>query len=240
MNVQAGVWTPIGVFQTAVNPGASGGSGGPPGSIELAIPWSAFGCTGCPAACSCPAFGPGQDYRFTTVVARGNTTLDYAPDGAIEDVFSEAVAGTTSTTPNSCPGFGIGTTTCEIADGSCDAFVPGAGPAVPGGRTAGLSVTKNAAPSITLMWGPSCSTADTDYSVYEGDLGNWYSHFEVPGLCTTAGATSATFDTGAGNHYYLIVPSDGSTEGSYGEDTTPAERPASAAPCRTQSLGTCP
>ena len=38
-------------------------------------------------------------------------------------------------------------------------------------------------------------------------------------------------------------PSDGVTEGSYGEATTPpapSERPASTAPCRAQSLGTCP
>jgi hypothetical protein len=208
--------------------------------VEVAIPWSAFGCTGCPDACSCPGFGPGQDYRFTTLVARGTSTLDYSPDGAIEDTFSEAVAGTTTTTTNSCPGFGIGNTSCEIADASSDAFVPGAGPAVPGGRSSGLQITKNAAPSITLSWAPSCSAADTDYSVYEGDLGSWYSHFEVVGLCSTAGATSATFDAGSGDHYYLVVPNDGATEGSYGEDSATDERPASSAPCQTQSLGTCP
>ncbi len=227
-------------FDPAVNPGASGGSGGPPGGIELAIPWSAFGCTGCPTACSCPGFGPGQDFSFTMLVARGSNTLDYTPDGAIEDVMSEAVAGTYTTSNDSCAGFGTGNTDCEIADGSMDAFIPPAGVILAGGQSNGLVVTKNVAPSITLNWNPSCLTADNDYGVYEGDIGNWTSHFEVPSLCSTAGATSATFNTGTGNHYYLVVPSNGSAEGSYGEDSSNNERPASTSPCLTQSIGTCP
>jgi hypothetical protein len=227
-------------FDPAVNPGASGGSGGPPGGIEMAVPWSAFGCTGCPGNCSCPDFGPGQDFRFTMIIARGSATLDYTPDGAIEDVLSEAVAGTYTTSSNSCPGFGIGNTDCEIADGSMDAYIPPTTAAVPGGECRGLQMTKNQAPSVTLNWDPSCSSADNDYGVYEGLIGTWYSHFEVPAFCSTGGATNATFNTSAGNHYYLIVPSDGSTEGSYGLDSTPIERPASTTPCLPQSLGTCP
>ena len=191
-----GVWTGIAVFLPAVNPGASGGSGGPPGSMEVAIPWSSFGCTGCPQACVCPDFGPGQDFKFSIVIARGIGDLDYAPDGAIEDVMSESVAGTSTTTPDSCPGFGIGTTGCEIADGSVDSFTPLA-PPVPGGRISQLFVNKSAAGSINLAWSPSCSSADTDYEVYEGVLGNFNSHIPVPGLCTTAGVTTATFDPGA-------------------------------------------
>ena len=227
-------------FDPAVNPGASGGSGGPPGGIELAVPWSAFGCTGCPAACVCPGFGPGQDFSFTMLVARGTNTLDYTPDGAIEDVMSEVAAGTYTTSTSSCAGFGTGNTDCEIADGSTDAFIPPAGAAVPGGQSNGLAITKNAPPSITLTWNPSCSAADTSSSVYAGDLGLWYSHFEVPTLCDMPGATSATFNYGAGDHYYLVVPADGSTEGSYGTDSSVAERPASTTPCLTQSIGTCP
>jgi hypothetical protein len=85
-------------FPPAVNPGASGGSGGPPGSIEVAIPWSAFaGCTGCT-----PGFAPGVDFRFTMTVLRGTLSLDFTPDGAIEDVLTETVAGVTSLTPDSC------------------------------------------------------------------------------------------------------------------------------------------
>jgi len=234
-----GAWTQVAAFDPAVNPGASGGSGGPPGSVEVAIPWSAFGCTGCPAACSCPGFGPGQDFTFTMIVARGNLTLDYTPDGAIEDVMSEDVAGTTTTTTNDCFGFGLGNTLCEIADGSTDAFVPPV-PSIPGGRAGTLLMSLNADPSVTLTWGASCSSADTDYEVYEGVLGNWYSHVPVTWLCSTAGALSATFDASAGDRYYIVVPTDGATEGSYGVDGTSAERPVSGSSCAPQSLGTCP
>ena len=239
MKAVGGTWTPQAVFMPAVNPGASGGSGGPPGSIEIAIPWTAFGCTGCPGACVCPDLGPGVDFQFTILVARGTLTLDYAPDGAIEDLMSEPVGGSTTTSPNDCAGFGIGNTFCELSDGSIDSFAPTVA-AVAGGRTSGLTMDRGAGASVTLMWGPSCSSADTDYEVYEGELGSWYSHSPVTGLCTTGGATRATFDAATGTRYYLIVPTNLSTEGSYGEDSSGSERPAGTTPCRAQSLGTCP
>jgi hypothetical protein len=229
-------------FPPAVNPGQSGGSGGPPGSVEVAIPWSAFGCTGCPDDCSCPGFGPGQDFRFTMTVARGTLTLDFTPDGAHEDVLSEAVAQTTTTTTDSCAGFGIGNTACEIADASTDAFLPKIflpHELVPGGAISGLMVGKDVG-SIVLEWVESCSAADNDYGIYEGAAGDWASHLPIPGLCTTGGLTTATFTPGTGDHYYLVVPTDGNTEGSYGWDYTGAERPPSAAPCSPQSLGNCP
>ncbi len=110
--------------------------------------------------------------------------------------------------------------------------------AASGGRLFGLTVTKNVLPSITLDWAPSCSAADTDYEVYEGDIGFWYSH--LPVVCTTGGATTATFNAGPDDQYYLVVPRDADNEGSYGLDSTPAERPASANQCFTQSVGNCP
>jgi hypothetical protein len=236
-----GVWTEAHVVYPAVNPGFSGGSGGPPGSVEAAFPWSAFGCTGCPDACECPGFGPDSEFRFTMLIARGNFTLDYEPDGPVEDVLSETVAGVATTSTNSCPGFGIGNTACEIADGSTDAFVPPVEAAdVPGGRSEELQLVSAAGSSITLNWNPSCSTADTDYEVYEGELGNWYSHVPVSGLCTTSGAMTATFEPARGDRYYLIVPTDGATEGSYGVDSAGVERPTSTAACRQQVLGNCP
>ena len=229
-------------FPPAVNPGASGGSGGPPGSIEVAIPWSAFGCTGCPTACSCPGFGPGQPFRFTMIVARGTLTLDFSPDGAHEDVMSEPVSGTTSTTTDSCPGFGIGNTACEIADQTADAFIPQVTlphELVPGGTVNGLTLSKAVGSSINLDWFPSCSVDDIDYGVYEGNIGIWTDHQPVTGLCMAGGLT-ATFAPGTGSHYYLIVPTNGPVEGSYGQDSMSVQRPASTAPCTVQVLGSCP
>jgi hypothetical protein len=85
-------------------------------------------------------------------------------------------------------------------------------------------------PSITLTWPPSCSNADTDYEVYEGEIGAWYSHVSPASgaVCSTGGATGATFDAGAGNRYYLVVPRDALIEGSYGQDGDGLERPVSA------------
>jgi len=232
-------------FVAAVNPGASGGSGGPPGSVEVAIPWEAFGCTGCPGACDCPGFGPGVPFRFAMGISRGTTSLDFTPSGAHEDVMSEAVASTTTTSLDSCGGFGIVNTDCELADGSSDSFIPRTPiltheiPA--GGRNCGLRVAKNGGASVTLGWAGSCSAADTDFGVYEGTIGgNFTSHIPVPGMCSTLGAKTATFNASAGDRYFLVVPSDGSTEGSYGGDDITGERPVSATPCAAQILGECP
>ena len=135
-------------------------------------------------------------------------------------------------------------TDCELADGSTDAFVPRTPvltheiPA--GGRNCGLRVNKNVGGTLTLDWAGSCSAADTDFGVYEGVLGNFTSHVPVPGMCSTAGLKTATFNCPANDSYYLVVPSDGSTEGSYGGDSLTGERPVSGTPCAAQILGTCP
>lgn len=221
-------------YPPAVNPGASGGSGGPPGSVEVAIPWSTF-----PPG----TLGPGEPFRYTIVVVRGELTLDFRPNGEHEDLMSEPVAQTTSTTTTSCPGMGLTTTLCELADGSSDSLILRT-PALPheiqpGGRIAGLTVTKATAPMITLDWGASCSSADTSFAVYEGTIGGTFTS-HAPVLCDTGGAQTATFTPGAGSTYYLIVPHDGSSEGSYGARTpAPMERPPSASACFPQVLGDC-
>ncbi len=225
-------------FLTSVFPGEDGGSGGPPGSVEVAIPWSAFGDSG---------FGPGVPFRFSMMVSRGQFALNYVPSGAIEDVLTEPVAQTTSTTNDSCPGYGIGNTACEVADGSTDSFVL-ASTTLPfetssGGSVNQLNVTKGATPSVTMGWQPSCSSADTAYGVYEGTIAalitGGYDHTLVPGQCTNA-TTSATFNTGADNHYYLISPNGTAAEGSYGQDSSNAERPVGVAQCVTPQSIACP
>ena len=241
-----GAWTPLGTFDV-VNQGPGIPERPPSLAFETAITWDGFGCTGWTAqdgcgagatasSCGCPDFGPGAPFSFTTVVSRAVFTLDFNPSGAIEDVASEAVAGTTTLTTNSCPGPGIGTTQCEIADASTDTFGPE--PVLdPGGTLFGLRIVRNGTgptPSITLRWNPSCSFGDTDYGVYEGNLHALpaYDHAQV--LCGTSGETTATFDAGSGDRYYLVVPTDGAEEGSYGADGAAAQRPPAAVPCSAQ------
>lgn len=107
-------------------------------------------------------------------------------------------------------------------------------------NVAGTPLSIDLLPSgdVTLSWGTSCLTSDTDYEIYEGTIGSFTSH--VPLFCSTSGATSFTFSPSGGDEYYLVVPSVGSVEGSYGQDSTGTDRPASASACRAQSLGVCP
>jgi hypothetical protein len=99
-----------------------------------------------------------------------------------------------------------------------------------------MQVTKNGS-DITLSWAPSCSVYDTDYEVYEGDLGAFRSH--VPRLCTTSGSTSAALTPGSGSKYYLIVPRNSVWEGSYGRSSSGLERSQSPAACTVQAIGPC-
>jgi hypothetical protein len=100
-----------------------------------------------------------------------------------------------------------------------------------------LAVAKEPGGDITLSWGTSCRAGDDDYEIYEGDLAAFYSHDRR--FCTTGGATSITFTPAAGSTYYLVVPTNGTHEGSYGTDSETAERPAGLSVCRPRSIGAC-
>lgn len=107
---------------------------------------------------------------------------------------------------------------------------------VPAGGAAALSVGKSGT-DITLSWSASCAPGDGDYEIYEGAIGDFTSH--APRTCTTAGATSATVTPAAGNRYFLVVPRDPFSEGSYGRRGNGSERPQSTAACRPQVAGAC-
>jgi CxxC motif-containing protein (DUF1111 family) len=127
----------------------------------------------------------------------------------------------------------------DVDDDDFDLFVAAAdGPA---GRLASgtpLRVDKGAGLELNLSWGASCAPGDLDFAVYEGALGNFTSH--AYRLCSTGGATSAPLMPATGDSYYLIVPTNGFREGSYGRDGAGLERPKSVAECLPQSLGACP
>ena len=119
-----------------------------------------------------------------------------------------------------------------IAPGSGSGRVPDGGlvPGVP------LHVDKNGA-SLFLSWSPACGPV-SDYAVYEGSLGTPGSH--VPLQCATGGATTATVPPSLGDRYYLVVPSSGGNEGSYGRTSDGTERAPSAAACAPQQIVGCP
>ncbi len=78
---------------------------------------------------------------------------------------------------------------------------------------------------------------DSDYSIYEGQIGNYYSH--IARICSTDGETIATLDPMTGDRYYLVVPSTALLEGSYGQDSSGSPRDSSMLACKTQSYEVC-
>ena len=91
---------------------------------------------------------------------------------------------------------------------------------------------------LLLQWGDSCATGDSDFAVYAGVLGGPYDEHN-PVVCGTGGSPSANFTPQTGDRYYLVVPRNGVSEGSYGRDSAGVERPAARSGCATQSLDVC-
>jgi hypothetical protein len=122
----------------------------------------------------------------------------------------------------------------------CQAVVSGPGSVPNGGDTLGqpLRIARVAGGQLMLTWDESCSTSDDDYEIYHGFMGAYYSHFSK--LCSTGGATTATFSPDMFDRYYLVVPRDGTQEGSYGRDSARDERPQGGGACLGQGTVTCP
>jgi len=121
--------------------------------------------------------------------------------------------------PISCPGVG------RIPDGD---LMPGTP----------LTVSLTTGGDVKLDWSASCSSSGTDFEVYEGTIGDYTSHMWK--TCSTSGATTSTVTPAAGGTYYLVVPTDGLLEGSYGIDSGGNQRPPASSACHTQQVGSCP
>jgi len=110
---------------------------------------------------------------------------------------------------------------------------------VPDGTTGTpLRVFKQAGGQIQLTWGTSCLANDTDYEIYEGTLAKPFTT-HTSRFCSTAGAVSMTFAPSAGSTYYLVVPRNGGSEGSYGTDSDGAERPIGLNACAPRKFAGC-
>ena len=110
---------------------------------------------------------------------------------------------------------------------------------VPATSSAGtpLTVTHATGGDINLSWGSSCLGTETDYDIYEGVIGDWYTH--VQKQCSTGGLTTATITPDAASSYYIVVPRNEGWDGSYGINSLGDERPFAAVWCRAQFLGGC-
>lgn len=128
--------------------------------------------------------------------------------------------------------------------GTVNVAAPASAGTVPDGQTVPgtpLRLVKSGATDLALTWGASCSAGANNYAVYEGTLPmpavTPYSHAGLN--CSLGNVTSATITpTGAGSHYYLIVPRTTTNTGSYGRDSAGTQIPPGTGACPAQALPT--
>lgn len=131
----------------------------------------------------------------------------------------------------------------EVGGVSYEIRVTSEGPAgaVPdGGPRPGVPLTVDRLPNsdLVLSWGGSCVSADSDYAVYEGSLGNFVSH--APVVCATGGLTTLTFPPAVGDRYYLVASQSPYYEGSHGLKGSGFERLLGNSTCLPQVIAACP
>ena len=101
-----------------------------------------------------------------------------------------------------------------------------------------LKITKSGT-NLILTWSAPGGYCDTeDYAIYRGTL-PWSVYNHVFNTCSTGGATTRQIAADSGSYYYLIAAISAAREGSYGLDSSNAQRPAAATPCLAQEIGTC-
>jgi len=106
------------------------------------------------------------------------------------------------------------------------------------GRNSNLRLGKATGAGIPLTWDGSCRPSVNLYSVYAGFIGDWDSHVKV--TCDIAGESHLLpLFYMQSNRYYLVVPTKGGVEGSYGRTSAGQERPQGVNPCHTQSASSC-
>jgi hypothetical protein len=106
--------------------------------------------------------------------------------------------------------------------------------AIQGG--AGLRLQHLINGELELTWPPSCSDDTDDYVVYEGSLealrsGVWDPQ---PATCSASLDLWESIVPSPGDRYYLVAPAAGPFEGSLGQTSEGAERPAAATSCLTR------
>ena len=182
-------------------------------------------CTGLPCGCCSPGNYLAYDVAvsasgFTHTVGSFQGRMDVDPGPEAVDLVSQELGDNmfvSTLSPVAIPG--------AVPDGDEVAGVP-------------LTLRRISATAIEFSWGASCGAAlTTDYELYEGVLGNFAN--TLPRTCTSGGATILNITVGAGNRFYLVVPTRDGFEGSYGTNSAGIERPQSLSYCLEQSTASC-
>jgi murein DD-endopeptidase MepM/ murein hydrolase activator NlpD len=103
-----------------------------------------------------------------------------------------------------------------------------------------LQIGKNST-LLRLTWGASCNPPDTDYVLYDGAIGSYYSHSRI--ACSTGGNRVANISPATDSRYYLVGARNTTTptrEGSLGHSSAGTERPVGTIACFTRLSIPCP
>ncbi len=110
----------------------------------------------------------------------------------------------------------------------------------PPGEAASILLSKAGPGALTISWSPSCLAGAEGYAIYQGQIGDWYSHVPI-GCFDDEDDLTETFPMPGGGPYYLVVPYNENDEGSHGVDSAGQPRPRVAEVCvATQVTATCP
>jgi len=191
------------------------------------VPPSLFACTwtcvSSPGS-SCTASGSGDIVDLVDLEPGGwadyRLTCDTVPlaSAVVNTVSATVPAGVTDPRPEN--------------NSAIDVNLVGAG------RLPPTLVLDRTVTELLLSWDASCLPTDGDFAVYAGSLGDFTSH--LPVTCSTAGVPGLSLPVAPADTYYLVVPQNSFTEGSYGTNSSGIERPASSDACLLQAVGSCP
>jgi hypothetical protein len=95
---------------------------------------------------------------------------------------------------------------------------------VPGEAAQMLASYDKATGNVTFTYTPACSA--TNHTVHYGPLTLARLYTYTSTACALGTSGTATFNPGTNSYFFLMAGNDGSLEGSYGQDSHGAERPA--------------
>ena len=101
-----------------------------------------------------------------------------------------------------------------------------------------LKITKSGTNLILAWSAPDGWCVTEDYAIYRGTL-PWTIYNHASYQCSTGNVTTYAISADAGSYYYIVVAKSGIKEGSYGLDSSNAQRPAAVSPCLAQEIGIC-
>lgn len=100
-----------------------------------------------------------------------------------------------------------------------------------------IHVNKAGGGQLAISWTSSCSQDASNYAIYQGTIGVWFSHTALD--CNDdAGDRVETVTPAGASSYYLVVALGSDGEGSYGSATVSGERPRGASACTASQIVT--